>query len=122
MFNETVVKEYDLVCERASTSNMFILFFNIGLTLGPILSGRISEALGEFVNPICHFLSSLSKGRIRAIVLGSVLTIAVNLLLGLNPYGGPWTYAVTRMIAIVCGMIIFSRNYVPPVDAAPLEA
>ena len=47
LFNETVVKEYDLVCERESTVVMFILFFNIGLTLGPLVAGKVSETIGE---------------------------------------------------------------------------
>ena len=46
LFNETVVKEYDLVCERKSSTILFIVFFNIGLTFGPIISGKISETLG----------------------------------------------------------------------------
>lgn len=35
-FNNTLVKEYDLVCSKGNVPKMFILLFNVGMTIGRV--------------------------------------------------------------------------------------
>ena len=61
-FNETLVKEYDLVCSKGNVPKMFILLFNVGMTLGTVFN-ELFSVMFEI-----QFLFILQTNKVRSLL------------------------------------------------------
>ena len=100
LFNETIVKEYDLVCDQARMPAYIIMLFNIGMAIGPVISAKIGEKLG----------------RAKQMSIGGVLILIINLLIAFNTIGGAWGYAVLRLLGVIIAMILALPAMVYPTE------
>ena len=78
----------------------FILLFNTGLAIGPIIAGKVSDRFG----------------RVRVISGGAVAVVVLNLILTFNTFGGAWGYAIMRMLAICVALILALPAMVYPTE------
>ena len=78
----------------------FILLFNTGLAVGPIIAGKVSDRFG----------------RVRVIAAGAVAVVLLNLILTFNTFGGAWGYAIMRMLAICVALILALPAMVYPTE------
>ena len=78
----------------------FILLFNTGLAVGPIIAGKISDRFG----------------RVRVIAAGAVAVVVLNLILTFNTFGGAWGYAIMRMLAICVALVLALPAMVYPTE------
>ena len=98
--SENQHKEYNLVCDQANMPAFFILLFNTGLAIGPIIAGKVSDRFG----------------RVRVISGGAVAVVVLNLILTFNTFGGAWGYAIMRMLAICVALILALPAMVYPTE------
>ena len=98
--SENQHKEYNLVCDQANMPAFFILLFNTGLAIGPIIAGKVSDRFG----------------RVRVISGGAVAVVVLNLILTFNTFGGAWGYAIIRMLAICVALILALPAMVYPTE------
>ncbi|XP_056407652.1 solute carrier family 22 member 7-like [Hyla sarda] len=79
-FYSTTVTQWDLVCERKGLSNILVTFFFMGVTLGTVAFGYLSDRFGRRTMLLLSMVLSLVFGGISA---GSVsyLMFAVSLAL-----------------------------------------
>jgi len=83
-FENTVVSEWDLVCENESISDVLTAIFMAGLFIGVMIFGPLSDKIG----------------RVNTIQVTAVGLIAVQLGTAFLPYDWTvWSYAVFRMLA-----------------------
>ena len=92
-----LVKDYDLVCAKQNVPKMFIMLFNVGMILGPVLAGKISDKLG----------------RTKAMAVGSIGAIVLNMILGFFDCG-VWGYGVIRIFTVIFSLVMALPSMVYP--------
>lgn len=96
-FNKTLVSEYNLVCGKKTMPLIFIMLFNIGLMVGPIVAGKVSDKLG----------------RTKTISFGALACVSLNMLIGVTDLGA-WGYGIMRIFTVICSLVLALPNMVYP--------
>ena len=89
--------EYDLVCGKEAVPKVFIMLFNVGMTLGPIIAGKISDKFG----------------RTKSIAGGALGAILVNMIFGFFDCG-VWGYGVLRIFTVIFSLILALPSMIYP--------
>ncbi|KAM6972480.1 solute carrier family 22 member 7a [Aplochiton taeniatus] len=81
-FTSTTATEWDLVCENKKLNQLLATFFFIGVTLGAIIFGHLSDKFGRRSMILVSFTASLVLGTVSAFSVSYVMFAVVRTLCG----------------------------------------
>nr|XP_020652580.1 solute carrier family 22 member 7-like [Pogona vitticeps] len=86
-FASTTATEWDLVCEKKSLNQVIATFFFLGVTIGSVLFGYLSDRFGRRMILLASFFVALFFGTMAALSVSYVMFVIMRTLCGVGIAG-----------------------------------